>query len=297
VKYCPNCGSENVKLAKFCISCGTEFLQDHTSPDSTESSTLIDQKESPPTGYSPTITTQPAFYVSQEVKEIRLSSGVNTFSMASLIFALIPLLLIVVSFIVPDDSFNFIFTILGLLAMPVFTFGLYSFVKEITGDFKDQGNTIVRFLTLYIFLDSAYMVGMYFFIPSLPENPATTILEIYITSVLISIILGFIPTALFLFTAIKFNDWFNQVVSFLRIVTSTSRFKWIGFLNTLEYGIQALWLLIAIAVIGEVLPEEINSLIIPLFYARIFLPLVVVIMQILAGIKIYSILTEGKQLY
>ena len=133
--------------------------------------------------------------------------------------------------------------------------------------------------------------------PSLPENPTTTMLEIYITAVLISLILGFIPTLLFLFTAIKFNEWFNNTISFLKIAASTSRFKWIGFLKTLEYGIQAIWLLIYIVALGEVVSEETLALLTPLFYARILIPLAAVFMQILAGFKIYSILNEGKQLY
>jgi hypothetical protein len=133
--------------------------------------------------------------------------------------------------------------------------------------------------------------------PSIPESPTTTVLEIYITSVLISLIFGFIPTVLILFTTLKFHTWFNNIVTFLRIAASTSRFKWIGFLKTLEFGIQALWLLIYTYFIGKTASESTIGLLLPLAYARIFIPLAVIIMQILAGFKIYSILNEGKQLY
>ncbi|MCK4848276.1 MAG: zinc ribbon domain-containing protein [Candidatus Heimdallarchaeota archaeon] len=296
MKICKNCGSENIDSGRFCIDCGQRF--EFITPESPVTSSYDYAINAPATRPSPSSQfpsqrhPRQEYPITEEFSNIRTSNGLEIFSKASLLLALIPIALLVINLIVPEGSFDLILTLIGLIPLPIFTYGLYSFVNEMPMEFKDQGSTIVKLLAAYCILGSIFTLSSSFLSPIIPQDASISELQsVASTSLLIGLV-GLIVEVIFLIGAMKFTDWFNEITMRIGSYNSTARFRWFGILNVISAGTIVLTFMILLTLFDGSGSEDTILLAAVFLLIGAIAALAGAIMQILAGYKIYKILKQ-----
>jgi len=264
IKFCTNCGKE-LTGERFCVNCGYDSWSDFPSKE--------------PVSRPITETLQPVI----------ISPGARTFSYTSLIFGLIPLVVLIMVFI-PISGIELFTDVIGYSAIPLFAFGLYQFVKEIPYQMQSDGKTIVWILVSYTIIGIIYDFVMINFIPEIPENPTLETLQNIIVILIVMIALGIAVEAIMLLGSLKFTTWFNGLLFQLRIPGSTTRLKWFALFGLLSMVFMFIAMLIILYSLSTQSLDIFDSSYLFLGISSL-LVLVQIVMQFLAGYKIYKLVS------
>ncbi len=265
IKFCTNCGKE-LTSERFCVNCGHDSWSDFTSKEPISRPVV------------------------ENLQPVINSPGTRTFSYTSLIFGLIPLIILIMVF-VPIPGVEFIADLISYSAIPLFAFGLFQFVKELPIQMQSEGKFVINILVFYSIISIIYDFVMVNFIPEIPENASLETLQSIIIILIVMIALGIAIETIMLLGSLKFTTWFNNLLIQLRIPGSTTRLKWFALIGLISMGFMFIAMLIILYSLSIHSQDIFESSYLFLGISSL-LVLVQIIMQFLAGYKIYKLVTS-----
>lgn len=297
MKYCPECGTKILSDSKYCTNCGTNLSRsmqgDSASRSSGDQEDTASFNQAKYQYYGAEKQDEVASMESEmrtTHKKLVNDPAFSTLAFSSLFFAFAPIINFVLAMILEESSIgDLVGDIINVAAIGALVYGIYSF-SSLENRANNPGKKAITFFSIHI----VATILLNFFLASMgdidqiPQSQYQSFLSLFIifTFVLIIVdIIGYIG-------ATSFTEWIEQL-SFSYNAPSTDRFKWFFGVKTGSSALVFLAMLQLQSAVNNNSYEQLENATALIGLGAIVL-LVALVIQFLAGYKLYKILQDVK---